>query len=70
MKIIVIVLVILLCALAINFFRAGDDFPLPRVLPAADGKRFNAAYFAGGVALLCLLLWGLRRLRNPSQDDE
>ena len=70
MRLLTTVLVIVLCAAAVNFFRGGQDFPLPQAIPACDGKPFNVAYFLGGLALIVLMLQGLGRLRRRGRYDE
>ena len=67
MKALKIIFVLLCVALLINFVRSGAAFPLPQVLPGCDGKALDPVYFAGGVALIVLVLWGLRRL--SCRDD-
>lgn len=62
MRPIAIALIVLLAAALINFIRGSECFPLPRVLPMCDGRSFSMQYALGGIALILLLIWGLRRL--------
>lgn len=71
MKAAQVILVILITAAIINYLRGGDGFPLPQVLPLCDGRPFSSSYALGGIALLFLLFWGLRRLSGlTGREDE
>lgn len=69
MKAAKVLLIVLLTAVLINFVRNGADFPLPHILPGCDGRSFNSSYALGGVALVLLMLCGLRRIRRSSSCD-
>jgi len=66
MKAFLITLILLGAFALICFVRDGADFPLPQVIPALDGRALSVPYFLGGLALLVLMIWGLRRLQPGS----
>ena len=45
-----------------NFLREDADWPLPQALPGCDGKPLSLTHLLGGVAIIFLVFWGLRRL--------
>ncbi len=69
MRLLKVVIVLLLALTLILSLRTGRDFPLPQVLPLCDGQPLSLEYAAGGIAILCLLAWGLRRLPRGEEDD-
>ena len=70
MKAAQVILAILITAAIINYLRGGDGFPLPQALPMCDGRPFSGSHALGGIALLFLLFWGLRRLSRLDGSDE
>ena len=62
----IVIIVIVICSL-INFVRAGDGFPIARVLPFLGGYR-PGIYDAGACVLLFIAMWGLGRLRRQGRD--
>jgi len=63
MRSVPICLIILLSAVVINWVRGGDGFHISHVLPFMSGRPVSL-YDAGGIGLLCLLVWGMGRLKR------
>jgi len=63
MKSVKICLIILLAAVLINWVREGDGFHISHVLPFMSGKPISF-YDIGCIGLLCLLFWGIGRLKK------
>ena len=71
MKIAKIVLIVTIAAAVITWLRAGEDFPLPRVLPFCGGYPPSALYdVIGGIGIVLIFLWGLARLRRRERSDD
>ena len=70
MKAAKVVLIVLFCAVLINWIRGGQDFHLVQVLPFLGGHKPGIYDAAGLVMLLVLLPWGLRRLRRRGEEPE
>ena len=68
MKAAKVVLIVLFCALIINWIRGGQDFHLARVLPFMGGHH-PSIYDVAAIIFLCVMLpWGLRRLRRRGEE--
>jgi|GEM_PF-3463312 len=68
-KLVAIVIVVIVTAAFVNFLREGADWPLPQALPGCDGKPLSLTYLLGGVAIVFLVLWGLRRLGRSADKS-
>ena len=69
MKAAKLILIIIVTAVVVNFVRGGQDFSLPRVLPFCSGNPLSFWYdVVGGCGLLILLIYGLRRLKQPTDS--
>ena len=68
MKAAKVVLIVLCCALIINWVRGGEDFHWARVLPLMGGHHPGIYDVAAVVLLLVMLPWGLRRLRRRGEE--
>ena len=69
MRIIRLVLIILICAIVINFIRNGRMFHIAKSLPFANNPENIGIYDWAGVAVLVILAWGLYRLKRNSEDE-
>ena len=63
MKSVKICLVILFCAVLINFIRSDYTFHIAKSLPGCGGDPL-AFYDLGGLILLGMVLWGYLRLKR------
>jgi hypothetical protein len=61
-----IALIIAFTAALIVWARGGRDFPMQQAFPFLGGRR-PGIYELGGLAILLITCWGLKRLR-PSED--
>lgn len=68
MRAVKIALVIIITAVAINFIRGGEGFPLPRILPGCDGFPLSPMHFLAGLVLILFMLSGLRRLSRSTRE--
>ena len=71
MKAFKVAMIVLLTAIALNFVRGSEDFPLPHILPLSGGFR-PGIYDLGAVGMVLLCLWGLARvsrLGGPRDED-
>ena len=62
-----VVIAVVIAALVIRAVSAGYDFKLPMVLPFMGGRK-PGIYEAGGIAIILIALWGIKRL-GRSDDD-
>ena len=69
MKAAKIAAVLLVVCLLINGVRQGADFPIGRVLPFCSGD-VAPLFEVGGLVMLGLLFWGLRRLYRSADSAE
>ena len=69
MRIIRLVLIILICAIVINFIRNGRMFHIAKCLPFSNAPENVGIYDFACVAVLIILAWGLYRLKRNSEDE-
>ncbi len=70
MKLIKVILIILIAAVALNFIKTGQQFHIAKLLPFAD-RDFNVdIYDYAGLAAIAIFVWGLLRLNRKDDEDE
>ena len=67
-QLVAIVIIVIVTAAIVNFLRGGENWPLPQALPGCDGKPLSLIHLLGGIAIIFLIFWGLRRLGRSANE--
>lgn len=68
MKATKIVMTVVIALVLIRYASLGFGFKLPMILPFMGGSR-PAIYEIGGVVIILITIWGLRRLGRHRDND-
>ena len=70
MRVIKITLILLVASSVFAFVKSGMVFHIAKVLPFCSGNPIVWSYEIGGLVIIGLFIWGLRRLnRNRRKDN-